>query len=171
VDLSEDVAQAWRGSKLRAWGVGVGIGAIGALVASGVGLFTGLCCLFQFANVLAPLFAGVIGGLFASLVGKWSDMPGIGGAGAGAFLGLRGGGLAALLTGLLGFAFATVWPLMTMAWSAYNSGGNVMETLLVSAAGVGFTALMAALFSGGGALVGLLLGVAAGAIGGAILGR
>lgn len=98
-------------------------------------------------------------------------MPGIGGAGSGAFLGLRGGGLAALLTGLLGFAFATVWPLLTMAWSAYNAGGNVVETLLISAASVVVSAAMSAVFSGGGALVGLLLGVAAGATVGAIQGK
>ena len=166
-----DLDQAWRSSKLRAWGVGVGIGAVGALVASGVGLFAGMCCLFQFANVLAPLVAGAVGGLIAALVGKWGDMPGIGGAGAGAFLGLRGGGVAALLTGLLGFAFATVWPLVGMAWGAYNAGGDVMETLMISAAGVAVSAAMAALFSGGGTFVGLLLGVAAGAIVGAIQGK
>jgi len=166
-----DLDQAWRSSKLRAWGVGVGIGAVGALVASGVGLFAGMCCLFQFANVLAPLVAGAAGGLIAAGVAKWSDMPGIGGAGAGAFLGLRGGGLAALLTGMLGFAFATIWPLIGMAWGAYNAGGNVMETLMISAASVAISAAMAALFSGGGAFVGLLLGVGAGAIVGAIQGK
>ena len=162
--------EAWRSSKLRAWGVGAGLGVVGAIVSSIVGLFAGLCCLFQFANAISPLVAGILGGLLGSALGRWSEMPGMGGPGAGAFLGLRAGGLAAFVTGLLGFTVSLLWPVVSAVITAATSSGDIMETLMISAASVMVSALMSGMFTIGGVVVGVVLGVAAGAIMGAIRG-
>lgn len=157
----------WGSAKMRAWIVGGVIGVIGAVIASGIGFVSGVCCLFQFANILVPLGAGLIAGPIAAFMADWSGIPGEGAVGAGAGLGLRAGGLAAALSGLLGFLATLLIPILSQIFVLMGSD-DMVGALVQMLLGMVMSMVFAAMFAGGGALVGLLLGAAGGAIVGAM---
>lgn len=156
----------WTGATRRAWGTGVVCGLVGGVLSAGVGAFTGLCCLFQFANAILPLLVGIVGGGVAAAVAKWEDMPREGAAKTGALLGVRGGGLATTLTGVLGFCFTLLWPVVSGAYQAVNTDQDVAVTLGILAASLAVSTGMAFLFTVVGVVGGVLLAAGAGAIAG-----
>ena len=58
--------EIWTSATRRAWLVGLAIGVPGGLAAGVVGVVSGTCCLFQFANVFMPALAGLAGGAIAA---------------------------------------------------------------------------------------------------------
>lgn len=157
----------------RAWMAGTGIGVIGGVIAAGTGLLAGFCCLLQFGNILVPALAGVVGGGAAAGLANFASFAPDRAVGIGAGLGLRGGGTAAAVSGIVGFLLSLAGPVLSacvVALSALGAGGlgeaiTVLFTALLSFA---TSAIFAAVFAVVGTLVGLALGAGTGAAVGAV---
>lgn len=145
------------------------VGLVAGFIAAGSGLLGGVCCLLQFANALLPMIAGLFGGGIAAAVASWHELPGEG-AGAGIGLGLRGGGGAAVVTAVVGLLLSLLFPLFGQIL-AISQAPDVAQALITAVLGLAFTALWAAMFWFGGAIVGVLLAIAIGAVVGAAFGQ
>ena len=162
VPLENEAAQG--SAKLRAWLTGAVLGVFGGAVASGVGLVAGMCCLFQFANVLVPAAMGAAGGAIAAGVAPWSDLKGVGSPGFGAGLGFRAGLMAAFLSGLAGFLSSQLFQvaILVNAFDSNDVAGALLAWGMTFAVSVGFMVLAV--------VIGAVLGAASGALSGLIFG-
>ncbi len=163
--------EIWTSATRRAWLVGLAIGVPGGLAAGVVGVVSGTCCLFQFANVFMPALAGLAGGAIAAGTTRWAGLPPENATGNGAVLGLRAGGLAAVLSGGGGFLFALLVPVASAVISAVIARGDVVSTLAVSVAVIAMSVGIAAVMSFGGVVLGVLLGAGGGAVAGVMFGK
>lgn len=156
----------------KAMKIGAGVGLVGGLLSLALGGASciPLCgCFAGPLNWALPAVIGIAGGAAAASSADWDGVPADERTGFGVKLGLRGGGVAAVIVVLAFLLVALVSPIFGIVLNTLVYGSGDVETLISVLMASIVSTLIGFVFSALIALFSLVVGVAGGAGGGAVV--
>lgn len=151
--------------------IGAIIGVVAGLLSLGLGFVAFIPCIgccAGFANWAVPAAAGLLAGGAAAFTADWSDVEPDDKTMFGVGLGVRAGAVAALCAAVAYAVVAFISPLVGMVFNVLIYGSGSMEDLIGVVAASLITMIIGLIVNLGIAVFSTLVGLALGAVGGAI---
>jgi hypothetical protein len=165
-----DYDAALSSAKKKAWLLGiVGAVLISPMSAIGGGIAS-LCCLGGFLGALGVVCVPPIMAFVAGMLVDWSSMPQGSGLATGAGMGARAGGTAALLGAGLTWVIGVGLSMLMSVITAMSYSDDIAGVLIQVVIGSAFSMVWQGMIALVAGVIGMLLGVAAGAVAGMIRG-